>query len=122
MLLIFVKCMGIIMSGFGVAFLLDQNLLKRYISYFFDEKKLRIGTIIKIIIGILFVMAAPGCEGTGFIRLVGIITIIAGIIPLVSGMEKTKNMLTWVSNRPKKTVRTMGIVYVVFGALVIFAA
>ncbi len=121
-MLIFVKLFGIVIVVMGIIFLINPKALKQYISFWKQEKRIRIGGILAIPFGIVFLIAAPQCRLTGFITVLGIWSIIKGVLLLTLGQKKINAYLDWWLNKPISTTRFLGLIVLAFGALVFYSA
>ena len=121
-MVIFVKLFGIVIVVMGIIFLINPKALKQYISFWKQEKRLRIGGVVTIPLGIIFLIAAPQCRLTGFITVLGIWCIIKGVLLLTLGQKKIYVYLDWWLNKPTLATRFLSLIVLAFGALVFYSA
>ncbi|MCK4463936.1 MAG: hypothetical protein KAU58_06460, partial [Candidatus Omnitrophica bacterium] len=116
------RLFGIVILVMGTIFLVKKDALKQYLSYWKQEKRIRIGGIIAIPFGIIFLLAASQCRLTWLIAVLGIWSIIKGVLLLTLGQEKINTYLDWWLNRPTSRTRLLSLIAIAFGILIIYAA
>ena len=121
-MLIFVKLFGVVIACMGIIFLINPKAFKQYISFWKQEKRLRIGGILTIPFGIIFLIAAPQCRLTGLITVLGIWCIIKGALLLTLGQKKINVYLDWWLEKPVLATRFLGLIALAFGVLLFYAA
>jgi len=121
-MLTFVRLFGVIIICMGIIFLISPRAIKQYISFWKQEKRLRIGGIACIPFGIVFLIAAPQCRLTGLITVLGIWSIIKGVLLLTISQKKMGAYLDWWLNKPILVTRFLFIIMLAFGVLLIYSA
>jgi len=121
-MLIFVKLFGVVIACMGIIFLINPKALKQYISFWKQGKRLRMGGIISIPFGIVLLIAAPQCRLTGFITVLGIWSIIKGVLLLTLSQKKMNAYLDWWLKKPILVIRFLFIIMLAFGLLLIYSA
>ena len=121
-MVIFVKLFGIVIVLVGLLFLINPKTLKQYISFWKQEKRLRIGGVLAIPFGIIFLIAAPQCRLAWLITVLGIWSIIKGALLLTLGQKKINVYLDWWLEKPVLAIRFLGLIALAFGVLLIYAA
>jgi len=120
-MLIFVQSIGYLMIGAGVLLMLQPKLLKSKLAFFKKGKRLYLAGAARIILGILFLYAAPLCRLERVIVAIGILILVAGILIFLIDLHKTKRLLQWfISAKPAQQC-LWGAVSIGFGALIIYA-
>ncbi|MFC1624530.1 hypothetical protein ACFL28_04385 [Candidatus Omnitrophota bacterium] len=120
-MLLLVKLLGIVIVVMGVIFLLSPKMLKRYISFWKQGKRLRIGGIINILFAIVFLRVASQCRLRGVITTLGIWSLIKGLALSTRGLEKAKSMLLWWDKRPPLAIRLIALLCIGIGALILYS-
>lgn len=121
-MVILVKFLGIVIIVFGVVYLLNPNIIKAYMAFWKKAKRIYIGGVLSLLIGIIFLLAASQCAVRWFVTLFGILAIIKGVVLFVLSQEKAISMLNWWSERPIAFLRGHALFALVIGALLIFCA
>ncbi|MGB2630295.1 MAG: hypothetical protein WBD24_06790 [Candidatus Omnitrophota bacterium] len=118
----FVKLFGIVIVVVGIIFLMNPKTLKQYMSFWKQEKRLRIGGIVAILFGAIFLIAASQCRLAWLITILGIWAIIKGVLLLTLSQKKIYAFLDWWVERPISGIRFLGLIALAFGALVFYSA
>ncbi len=121
-MVIFVKLFGIVIVFVGLLFLINPKALKQYFSFWKQEKRLRIGGVGAALFGIIFLIAASQCRLAWLITVLGIWSVIKGVLLLALAQKKINAYLDWWLNRPVSVTRFLGLIALVFGVLIIYAA
>ena len=90
-MLILVRLFGIVIVGMGVAFLVNPKLYRQYMGFWEQGRRLYVGAILSILIGVILLMAASECRLVGVILALGILCLVKGILLLTLGQEKMKS-------------------------------
>ena len=121
-MVIFVKFFGVVIAVIGIIFLINAKVLRQYMSFWKQEKRLRIGGIIAFIFGIIFLIAAPQCRLAGLITVLGIWSIIKAALLFTLGQKRIYAYLDWWLNKPISVTRLLGLIALAFGVLLIYSA
>ncbi|MBL7081134.1 MAG: hypothetical protein ISS44_01000 [Candidatus Omnitrophica bacterium] len=121
-MVILVKLLGIIIVVFGVIYLLKPSIMKSYISFWKRGKRLYIGGILSLLIGVILLLAASQCRMSWFVAAFGILGLSKGIVLLVLREEKMRTMINWWAERPIAFLRVHALFALVVGALLIYSA
>jgi uncharacterized protein YjeT (DUF2065 family) len=97
------------MLGMAAAILVSPERLKKGLRIFLDEKEFWLATGIRIVVGVLFLMAASGTRAPSFITAVGILFIVAGVaIPFI-GRARIERLANWWLDKPDGVLRTWAV-------------
>ena len=121
-MVLFIRSFGILIVALGLIFMLKENAFKNYISFWRNEKRLKIGGVVAFLFGILFLMAAPQCRMSWLIVVLGIWSIIKGGLLLMLSPKKLFAYFDWWSNKPYSSLRYFGIIAMAFGGLLVYSA
>lgn len=121
-MLIFVKILGIFFICAGVIFFVSPTFLKQYIAFWKDKKRLQIGGFVAILFGIAFLLSASACRISWLFIVLGIWSIVKGLLLLIVNEKKTHAYIDWWSNKPVSIIRFLGLLTVAVGILVLYAA
>ena len=121
-MVILVKLLGIFIVCFGVVYLLKPSIIKLYMAFWAERKKIYIGAALSLIISGLLLFAAPQCRVAWFVTAFGILGLIKGIALLAVKHEKIIAMLNWWQGRSVVFLRVHALAALIIGALLIFAA
>ena len=85
-------------------------------------KRLYIGCIFRILIGIIFLSAASQSRIAWVIVTVGILALIGGLTFFILGLERVKTMLSWWHGRSLLVLRILALLAIAVGALILYSA
>ncbi len=120
-MLILIKLMAFLFLVIGGLFLVNPKIMKNYISFWNKDSRIRVGAIINLIFGIVFLMSASQCRVGLVMTIMGIISLIKGIFLLVSGAEKAKAMINKWQNKPQGVIRLISLLAIGMGILLLWA-
>ena len=120
-MLILVKLIGILFVGLGVIFLLNPKSMKQYVAFVLKGKRIYLCGMLRILIGVIFLLAASQCRLSGVIIILGILTLIKGLMVFVLGPEKIKSILNWWAKKSDSVIRLLSIIAIAIGALIIYS-
>lgn len=120
-MLILAKFLSMFIVSIGIIFLLSPNVLKQYIVFWGQGKRIYAGGILNILIGILLFMVASQCRLAGVVRTMAVLSLVKGIIILGCGLEKMKVMLKWWDKLSPLAVRVIAIVVIGIGILFFYS-
>ena len=116
-----VKLMGIVMVVAGAIYFVKPNTMKKLANYFLQEKRLKVGGVIAIVIGIVFLLAASQCAIPWLVILFGILALAEGIAVFALGQKKFKSMVDALTERPPKTLRGYALIKILLGVILIYS-
>lgn len=120
-MVILVKLFGVIIVVAGVIFLINPKALKQYISFWKQQKRLQIGGVVAILFGIIFLIAASQCRVAWLITILGIWSIIKGVLLFAVSQKKLYAYLDWWTGKPNSVIRFIGVIALAIGALIIYS-
>lgn len=121
-MLVLVKFIGIFIVSMGITILLSPSTMKKIIIFWKQGKRLYAAGILRLLIGIILLLAASQCRLVGVVVWLGILTLIGGIIIFALGLQKIKSFLDWWSKKPPLLLRLWGVIALAIGALLIYSA
>ncbi len=112
---------GLLIFGIGVGILFSPATLRQILNNFLLKKWLVPATLLRIFIGIIFLIAAPSTRWPIFIHILGIVFILAGVsIPLL-GTEKIERLANWWMERSDAILRVWAAIAAVLGIAILWA-
>lgn len=121
-MVILVRLFGFGIIIMGVLFAANTKMLKKYIIFWMDKKKIRSGGILATGIGVIFLIAASDGRLPLLITIVGIWSIIKGMMLITINQRKINKYLDWWLTRSVLASRILGVLAAAFGILLIYAA
>lgn len=120
-MLILVKLIGIVIIGIGIILLLNPKAINQIIACCQKGKRLYIAGILRILIGVIFLLTASQCRLPGIVLVLGILILITGILIFILGLERVKSILNWWNKGMPLVIRLIGLVTLAIGALLIYS-
>lgn len=117
-----VMLIGLIICIEEVMFFLKYQLMEGIIRWVMVGKRIYVGAVIKIIFGVILLMASKGANFPFLIMLLGCLTIIGSGATFVMGLDKTKQFMTWILNHDERFKRNLAIYGFVVGLLLVVGA
>ncbi|MFH1339296.1 MAG: hypothetical protein ABIH40_05595 [Candidatus Omnitrophota bacterium] len=118
---VMVKLIGLIIVGMGAIVLLNPATMRWLIAFWKEEKRLYAAGLLRLLLGIILLLAAPQCKQTAVVTVLGILILIGGILIFLLGLEKTKSILEWWNKKPPAALRLMGLVTLAIGLLLFYS-
>jgi len=117
-----VKLMGIVMVALGAIYLVKPATMKKYIHFWLKGKRIYFGGILNLLIGIIFLAAASQCILSWFVTILGILSLIKGILIFAFGLKKITAMAEGLTKRSVKILRIFAFIALVAGIVLIYSA
>ena len=95
----------------------------RKLSDFFGKgKRIYLAGIIRLALGIIFLLAASTCRWSKVVAVIGILTLLGGILIFVLGPKRINAMIAWFNQKSPVVLRLMSILVIAIGILIISSA
>lgn len=119
---ILVQAIGVLIALAGLVALVAPDGLKRaFRGVMASGPLLAVASIGRIALGIAFWLVAPSTRGPTFVRVLGVLMIVAGLaIPLL-GRRRLASFVGWWIDRPDRWIRAIAPLAVLLGVLVALA-
>ncbi|MBN1391609.1 MAG: hypothetical protein JW947_02270 [Sedimentisphaerales bacterium] len=117
-----VKIIGIVIVLLAVLFLLKPDVTKLLLGFFKQGKRIYLAGVVRLILAIVFFIAARECDITWVIVAFGILFLISGLLIFLIGAERLKPMLDWFQNKSPVVIRLVAVIILAFGAIIIYSA
>jgi len=115
-----VAIFGLFMLGMSIAVLAAPERLKRMLRVFLDKQGFGLAVGIRIVAGILFLVAAPDTRAPSFITAVGILSLLAGVSIPFMGRARIDRLANWWLERPDWVLRAWAIAAGALGAVFVW--
>jgi len=117
-----VSAVGVLIVLAGIAILVAPGKWKKAFTSIAQGKFLYVAAAVRIIIGVLFIMAADLTRTPMATKVIGALIIAAGVMIPVIGPKKLELFIQLMLARKDSTLRLFGIVAVTIGAFFIWTA
>ena len=119
---IVIKSLGIVFVIIGFVFLLRPDIMKWLINFLKHGKRIYFAALLRFVLAVVFLLGAGDCDQRWIIAGLGILFLIAGLLILILGPEKTRAILDWYEGQSLVLFRVIAVVPMIIGAVVIYAA
>lgn len=116
-----VKLIGVLVVVLSIVFLLNPKALRQYFAICQKGKKLYVGAVIRVLVGLLLLLGASQCRLPGIIIAFGILAIVKAGLIFVLGLDKIKSMLKSWQEKPDLILRLMSFLTIFIGALILYS-
>ena len=106
---------------FSISIFISPAKLKRLLQIFIERRWWQYAMAIRLVIGILFLVAAPDTHAPTVVRILGIIFILAGAALPIMGPARIERLIHWWLARRESTYRLWAIVVAGFGMLIMWS-
>lgn len=118
---IVVLIVGFIIFGIGIVVLISPSNLKKMLHIFLTKKWLSFVTMIRILLGILFLLAASETRAPSFVLALGILFILAGVVIPLMGAARIERLAHWWLERSDGILQLWALLSVAFGAAILWS-
>lgn len=77
--------------------------------------------VIRVALGAFFILVAPLTAFPWTLRILGVLSIVAGLIPLVLGNSRAQSLLDWLLRRAPSSIVLAGLAGLVLGCFLVYA-
>ena len=119
---IVVAILGLLIAAIGVVGVFNRQVLRALvINFWLRRYGLPAAVAIRLIVGVLLILAAPSCRFSAIVRIIGIATLIAAAGLLLLGTKRLAGLVGWVVSRPSSELRLWAGAAVAFGVFLLYA-
>ena len=119
---IVVKIVGILIIFIGIGYLLKPDIIKQLMAFFKKGKRVYFAAVLRFALAIIFLLGASGCDQKWIIAAFGILFMISGLLILILGPEKIRQIFDWYQNQPILLFRIIAAIVLACGAVIVYAA
>ena len=117
-----VRLIGLIVAVAGVVFIVKIKTLKQLLAFWDEGKRVYVLGGIRILVGLILLLSASQCRVVWIIFIMGILAIINGAAIFVLGMEKSKEVIKVWLEKPDKTLRSVSLIVIAIGLVLLYSA
>jgi uncharacterized protein YjeT (DUF2065 family) len=119
---IIVKIIGILIVLIGIVYLLKPGVIKWLMEFMKKGKRIYFAAVIRFTLAIIFLLGAGECYQQWIIAAFGILFLISGLLILILGPEKIRNILEWYQEQPVLIFRVIAVIVLACGAVIVYSA
>jgi len=117
-----IQVLGILIVLVGIVYLLKPDVMKWLMEFFKQGKRIYLAGLIRLVLAIVFLLAARECDITWVIVAFGILLLISGILIFMLGPRRLKSILEWWQKQPTLLLRVLALIALAVGAVIIYSA
>jgi len=117
-----IKIIGSVLVLLAVLYLIKPDVTKGLIGFFKEGKRLYLAGLLRLVLAVIFLLAASQCYVPAVIIVLGILFLLGGLLIFVLGPGKLRPMLEWWQRQSPLLLRIIGLITLAIGALIIYAA
>ncbi len=117
-----VKLIGIVVVVYGCVIVLRPSTLKKILEFGKEEKNIYIGSGIKIVFGVLLMLAASSCLIPWVVMFWGALTAFGGVAVFIIKKNVILDLMNWVEKLPPRKVYYLGAFALIVGVSLALAA
>ena len=120
-MLILVRILAALITIIGVIILLKPEVLSKLFSFLISGKRVYIVGVLRLVFGIIFLLAASSCRYPIVIAVLGILMVVGGILVFTMGPGKIKAIFEWWNKKPPVIIRVLALFPICIGILILFS-
>jgi uncharacterized protein YjeT (DUF2065 family) len=119
---IIVKIVGILIIFIGIGYFLKPDIIKQLMIFFKKGNRVYFAAVLRFALAIIFLLGAGGCDQKWIIAAFGVMFMISGLLILILGPEKIRQIFDWYQNQPVLLFRIIAAIVLACGAVIVYAA
>jgi hypothetical protein len=112
---------GLLILALGALGVVSPARLLALVARSQSQRGLYFIAAIRVVIGVALVLAAAGSRAPAFLRILGVISVLAGLATPFFGVHRFQAILSWWSLRPAVVLRLWCLVVVLLGGAIVWA-
>jgi hypothetical protein len=117
-----VTLFGLIIAAVGVVGMVRPAQLVAGMLNWPAAVLLAVAVAVRLVLGIVFVLAAPSCRLPRVMYVLGIVALFAALVVLLLGPDRVQSLVQWWAGQPSLVVRAMYAGTVLFGAFLVYSS
>ncbi len=119
---IVIKIVGILIVFIGIVYLLKPGVIKWLMEFIKKGKRVYFAGVLRFVLAIIFLLGASDCYLKWVIATFGILFMISGLLILILGPEKIRQIFDWYQNQPILLFRVIAAIVLACGAVIVYSA
>ena len=114
---------GVAVGLLGMVGVVRPTRLIRFVETMWQSPTgFRLAIVLRLVLGVVLIIAAPDCRFPQVIRILGIFSLVAAAAAAALGHERLRSFVEWWVGRPPVFVRGWSLVAFAFGCFLVYAA
>lgn len=121
-MVLLVKLFSVLVIVLGCVLILRPGFLRKMLAWVKEDKHVYMIGVIRVIVGILLVIASTYCRITWIVLFIGALLTFSGIVLMILRYGVLVRLIEWWETRPARCACLLGAVTLLFGVLLALAA
>jgi len=117
-----IKILGVAMMLVAVVYLSRPDFMKRVIQFFRQGWRMYFAAAIRLVLAVIFLLAAGQCRHSRIVAAFGIIFLISALLIFVISAEKIRAILDGLIRQPPFVLRIIAFISLAVGAIILYSA
>ncbi|UCG56401.1 MAG: hypothetical protein JSU70_16255 [Phycisphaerales bacterium] len=117
-----IKILGVAFVCLGLVVLLKPAVFRPLLQFFRKGKRIYLAALTRFALAIVFLLAARECDMPWVIGCFGVLFLLAGLLTFALGPKRTTPMIDWFLKQSALVVRSIAVLILIIGAVIIYAA
>ena len=117
-----VAVLGALIAAIGATGVVSPASLLRFVkSVWRQPMGLYLAVGIRLVLGVILILAAPSCRFPEAVRIIGVVSIVAAVLIPFIGFERISSLIRWGESRSLTALRVWCLVAIAFGVFLVYA-
>ena len=117
-----VAVLGALITAIGVTGVVRPATLLRFVkSVWRQPMGLYLAVGVRLVLGVILILAAPSCRFPEAVRIIGVISIVAAVLIPFIGFERISSLINWWESRSLAALRVWCLFAIAFGVCLVYA-
>jgi hypothetical protein len=117
----FIVLLGLIIIAAGIFGIARPERSFAMLLYWPAEVLLFVAVAVRVVIGMVFILAAPSCRFPRIMYAVGIAALIAALVIVLLGANRVQSVVQWWFRQPPLCVQSVYVGVILFGAFLVYS-
>jgi hypothetical protein len=113
-----VGIVGLFIVAMGLSAVLSPDWMRRMLDRVLEKSWLAGAAIFRLVVGVLFILAASSTWAPTFIMVLGVFFVVAGLSVPLAGRARIESMARWWLGKKDFVLRGWGLLALVLGAFI----
>lgn len=113
---------GLVIIAEGISVIIKPQWILKVARFFTKGLFIYLPGLLRVALGVVFLMSFRDCKIKWLIMTFGIITISSGVLLVIIKPSKLRSIIEWWSKRSLFTIRVMGLLAAILGGVIVYGA
>src|SRR5437870_3382673 len=117
-----VAFVGGFITASGVIGIIFPHLMLDWVMAWPADVRFYVTVGARLVLGLLFILSAPGCRWPRFVTVIGVIALVAAVTYLLMGQARLDALITWADSFSMLSMRLIYAAAAVFGTVLAYSS